>query len=474
MQIAPTFRDPDGFCFSSEGRVFRVVYPHAEKHFRNLLVSKFLQDLIAAGQVPATRELSWAEIDELKLEEPIRSRLKASEFVLEHGRLPFVSYPHEWCSEMLFAAGELTLELQLRAMDANLTLKDATPRNVVFDGSRPVFVDLLSFTPRFPGQTIWPAYAQFIRSFLLPLLLHRRHGGGTHGLFLANQDGVEAEEAYARLSWIHRLLPSSLQYVSLPRWLGNLSIERAAFPTHSAQMDDERARQVSAMVVRRLQRSFRRFRPQLGRSSTWSDYILTNSYHDSASKSKEIFVAKALAKLAPKTVLDVGCNTGHFSEIAGAAGALVVSLDCDPVVIGRLWHKSQVQGISILPLVINLARPSPGLGWRNAEASSFLARALGQFDVALLLAVVHHLSVVDGIGLRELFRLMAEVVTKGLIVEYVPPTDSMFQKIIRNKEHLVPKLGRSGFEMACDEFFTTLSVEVLPDSGRVLYCLAKR
>lgn len=475
MLAAPTFRDPEGFCVAQGDRILRVIYPQAVDRVRVLLGSEFLRALIEKRQFPATRELSGAEIDDWEKQGmPKSSRIPRPACVLEHAKVPFVSYPHEWSPEMLYAAGELTLELQLGALDADLSLKDATPLNVVFHDSRPVFVDLLSFAPRPPGQAIWPAYAQFVRTFLLPLLLHRRQGISTHDLFLARRDGLEPEEAYQRLSWVGRLAPSTLQHVSIPTWLGRLPAANETAPAKQVRYEEDRAKLILRMVVRGLQRSFRRLRPLALRGSTWSNYMATTNYQDGAFKAKEAFVKDSLSRLAPRTVLDVGCNTGHFSHLAAAAGASVVALDYDPVVVGRLWQRSFAQGESILPLVLNLARPSPGLGWNNTETSSFLARVEGRFEVALLLAVVHHLTITDGVTLAEIFRLLAKIVTKGLIVEFIPPTDSMFRRIIRNKEHLVPGLGQADFEAAFASEFVPLCVKPIPDSGRVLYCLAKR
>jgi SAM-dependent methyltransferase len=475
MPVAPTFRDPEGFCVTHANRVLRVIHPEAVERVRALLDSEFVAGLMAAGEFPATRALAPAEIDELGSVAALRpTRESRPALVLEHERIAFVSYPHEWCPEMLFAAGELTLELQLRALEAGMSLKDATPSNVLFRDGRPVFVDLLSFAPRVPGQSVWPAYAQFVRTFLLPLLLHRELGVPTHDLFLARRDGLEPEEAYGRLSMLGRLRPSVLQHVSIPTWLGRLSSAKEPAPAKPAAKNDEHARMVLGMVVRGLRRSFRRLRPRSLLGSAWSDYMATSNYQDAAFKAKEAFVKAALDDLAPRTVLDVGCNTGHFSLLAGSRGASVVALDYDPVVVGRLWGKVSAERSSILPLVLNLARPSPGLGWRNDENASFLARAEQRFDVALLLAVVHHLTVTDGVSLPEVFRLMAEIVTKGLVVEFIPPTDSMFRRIIRNKEHLVPKLQQADFEAAFGTWFEPKRVEAIPESGRVLYCLTKK
>ncbi len=63
----------------------------------------------------------------------------------EHERIAFPSYPYEWPPEMLSAAGLLTIELAQSAIKESFGLKDASPYNVLFCGSRPVFVDVLSF-----------------------------------------------------------------------------------------------------------------------------------------------------------------------------------------------------------------------------------------------------------------------------------------------------------------------------------------
>ena len=94
-------------------------------------------------------------------------------------------------------------------------------------------------------------------------------------------------------------------------------------------------------------------------------------------------------------MLDVGCNTGFFSERAAEAGADVIAIDTDPVVVGKVWQLAERKRLSILPLVVDLARPTPATGWCNAEYPSFLSRATGSFDLVLMLAILHHLLVTE-------------------------------------------------------------------------------
>ena len=72
--------------------------------------------------------------------------------LLRHERIPFVSYPYEWTFGMLKDAALLQLELLLAALDENLILKDGSPYNVQFRGTRPVFIDVGSFEQLREGE----------------------------------------------------------------------------------------------------------------------------------------------------------------------------------------------------------------------------------------------------------------------------------------------------------------------------------
>src|SRR5207248_8367298 len=170
------------------------------------------------------------------------------------------------------------------------------------------------------------------------------------------------------------------------------------------------------------------------RDSIWSSYISNLSYSSEDFREKSELVRTWASDLRPSTVLDVGCNTGHFSEIAAKSGARVVGIDLDPVAVGLTWRRAMAGDLDILPLVINLARPSPATGWRNAEYPSFLQRATGSFDMIMMLAVLHHLLVTDRIPLIEIVDLCAELTNRHLVMEYVSKDDPLFQQLTRGRD----------------------------------------
>ena len=161
-----------------------------------------------------------------------------------------------------------------------------------------------------------------------------------------------------------------------------------------------------------------------------------NNYTADHFDAKQRFVGEALQEFPAKRVLDVGCNTGHFSAIAARSGAKVVGLDYDPVVLGDVWRNAREQKLEILPLAVNVTRPSPGTGWRNEECSSFLDRARGKFDAVLMLAVIHHMLVTERVPLADIIDLAAELTTNILVIEFVAPDDTMFQRLTRGREEL--------------------------------------
>ncbi len=475
MSPAPSFRDPSGFCFAFDSRIFRIVSPESVAELEAFLNSAGARRFASEAQLIPTRKLDAAEIGRLR-ENAIFRQIAAGQeqaVVFEHERVAFPSYPYEWTPEMLFAAGRLTLDLAQTALEEEFGLKDATPYNVLFRGSRPVFIDLLSFERRTPGDAVWKPYAQFVRTFLLPLLVNRRWGIPLADIFTTHRDGLQAEEVYRMCRPLQRLQPPFLTLVSLPAWLASKGEDRAIY-RRPPLADPEKARFIVRALLGRLRRALEKLAPRAGKNSVWSGYMGSHSYTEAAFQAKRDFVEAALREIQPRRVLDVGANTGHFSRLAARAGAAVVAIDSDPACMGLLWQQAQSGQENILPLVIDLARPSAGLGWRNRECPGFLDRAAGNFDTVFMLAVLHHLLVTERVPLTEVMQLAAELTTGWLIIEFVAPADEMFRRLLRGRDHLFADLDQKVFEAACRRHFEIRRSLPLPGTQRCLYLLRKQ
>ena len=470
-----SFRDPAGSVFSVDSRVFRAVSRVTFPAFEEFLNSATGRTLISSGKLIATREIRGEEVLKIGNARACLELTNGPARLVEHERVWFPSYAYEWPREMLGAAGELTLELAEAALEEGFGLKDASPYNVLFEGASPVFVDVLSFEKRDAHDPTWLPYAQFVRMFVLPLLVDREFGTAAGQIFLGRPAGLEPEEVYAHCSWSKRLQPLLLTEVSIPTWLNGRASGQASKlyePTRLANA--EKAGFILRAQLRRLRKALRKANRGNQRGSNWSDYMKTLSYSDGEFGYKSDLVRRWLRDLRPKTVLDIGCNTGHFSALAAESGARVVAIDTDAAVAGETWRRAQAGDLDILPLVVNMARPTPSTGWRNAEYPSFLDRAAGSFETVLMLAVLHHLLVSERIPLHEILNLAAELTTRHLILEYVSKDDPMFQCIARGREALHADFTREAFEFACRRRFHVIHKQPVKGDLRWLYLLRKR
>ncbi len=469
-----SFRDPAGSVVRSGSQIFRYVSGPAYRTLEEFLASAPAQSFLASGKLVSTSAALTDGDGVRQMEAGARLEFGTDVQVVEHERVWFPSYPYEWPPEMLFTSGELTLEIAQTSLRQNFGLKDATPYNVLFRGPKPVFVDVLSFEKRDPADPTWLPSAQFERMFLLPLLMNQRFGMRTDQIFLSHADGLTPEEVYRYCTWPQRLRPPFLTTVSMPSWLGKRAKEddgRLYSPKRSE--NPEKARFILESQLRRLGRLLRSVRPKKV-DSVWSSYNETLSYADEEFRRKSDLVKKWISQAAPRTVFDMGCNTGHFSEIAARAGARVLASDLDPAVVGETWRRASAANLDILPLVVNAARPTPAVGWRNAEYTSFLERATGQFDLVMMLALVHHLLVTERIPLAEIVGIAADLTTSNAIVEFVPKEDPLFRRLTRGREALHETITQEVFEAACQERFHLVEKQPVKGNLRWLYLLRKR
>lgn len=477
-RISASFRDPAGFLFPLDGRIFRFIKDDGLDDYDGFARSQAGQKFSDSGQIVSTRTLTAEETAQLRQEPRLQTLLSGlgTGRIIEHERIDFPSFPYEWCAEMLHAAGQLTIQIALELLPEGIGLKDGTPYNILFRGPNPVFIDLLSFERRDPHDPMWLPYAQFTRMFLLPLLAYKYYGVQLSEVFTTRRDGLEHDEVYRLSSPLQRLKPSFLSLVSMPTWLAarRNPDDQKIYQARKLK-NPEQATFILESTLRGLRKKLDKLAPKVGLSSAWSDYtVCNNNYSSDQAGVKERFVHDTLKEFAPSRVLDIGCNTGQFSAIAARLGASVVAIDYDPVVAGEVWRKSRAENLNILPLVVNLSRPTPATGWRNDECPSFIQRARGHFDALLMLAVIHHMMVTDRIPLVEIIDLAAELTRDLVIIEFIAPADSMFRRITRGRDHLHADLTETVFENTALNRFDILRKHHIEGSSRTLYALRRK
>jgi ribosomal protein L11 methylase PrmA len=201
----------------------------------------------------------------------------------------------------------------------------------------------------------------------------------------------------------------------------------------------------------------------------WGAYYEATNYSDSAFEHKKQLVREWTAERKPSLVWDLGGNTGVFSREAASSAAFTVSFDIDPAAVEQNYQvvkKNKEQ--NLLPLVLDLTNPSPSIGWDHTERDSFGQR--GPADMALALAVIHHLAISNNVPLAQLAHFFAAR-SKWLVIEFVPKSDSQVKRLLASRRDIFPDYTKEGFETAFKKHFNIHKIEVVRDSERHLYLM---
>ena len=477
MYNSISFRDPSGTLIISGDKVIRIVYESGSSDLKLFHHSTKAQKLMETGKVILTKVHDREECNKLCLIDDIQNIIDYNRisYVLRHEYISFPSFPYEWSPRMLYEAATLTLYIAEYMLQDQICIKDATPYNILFKGPVPVFVDILSFEGRDANDPMWIPHAQFIRTFYLPLLVNAHFGICLDQIFQTRHDGIESEEAYLMCGMFKRVMSPFLFDVSLPLWLSYISKNDTRFLYRNRNLRDPfQAQFILKTLFNSLKKKLQKIKPAISQNSHWSTYMNSHSYSCEHFKIKREFIESVLRDTSLEFVLDIGCNTGFFSEIAARAGKRVVAIDRDPAVINQVWTLAIEDHLDILPLVVNISRPSPPIGWLNQEFPSFLERAEGRFDMVLMLAVLHHILVTDQIPLDMIIDLAARLTKNMLIIEFVSPKDEMFVRLSRGREYLYEGLTLETFESSCRRYFYIEGYVHIEGTYRWIYSLRKR
>jgi SAM-dependent methyltransferase len=452
-----SFRDWDSRIFYDGGRVLRALSEEGLADWVALSESKLFEEAVAEGKLVATSRVDGASI-------------AVAAAVLEHERIPFVSYPYEWTFAMLRDAALLQLELLRRALAEDLTLKDASSYNVQWRGARPVFIDVGSFERLRPGEP-WAGYRQFCMLYLNPLVLQAHKGVDFRPWLRGSLAGITPVEARRLLSLRDLFRRGVLTNVAL-----HARLERKHQDSGRDVKDELRGagfrKELILANVRRLEKLVRGLEWQPG-SSAWSGYRATTSYDEADAARKEAFVREVVHARDWNLVWDIGCNEGRYSRIAAENARYVVALDGDGAVVDRLYRALAAEGEStILPLVADVTDPSPALGWHGLERHTLEAR--GRPELTLCLAVLHHVAIGGNVPVPEFLAWLAELGT-AVVIEFPTRDDPRVASLLqRKKAGAHPDYDREPFERALAERFDVERAEQLSSGTRLLYYATPR
>lgn len=451
-----SFKDPSGFVFEQEGKIYRQVNQYYAHAYQQLMESGLYKHLTSHQQL-----IPHEEINE--------NLTQTGEWftTLLPERVPYITYPYEWCFEQLQDAGLLTLNILRTAIQHGMILKDATPYNIQFNKGQPVFIDTLSFDKYDPQQP-WIAYRQFCQCFLFPLYLEHYLKTDIQKILSTYIEGIPVDI-------IAKLLPLKSR-LSLGVWL-HVYLQHTT--VNNAKANNTKANKQTARfskkklldVISHLTSIIKNFQISKSYPTTWSNYYEDTILSKAYLQEKETIVREFCNNTTARSVLDLGANDGYFSKLFATCNMEVIATDADSRCISRLYQEVKKNNIqNILPLILDVANPSPSIGFHNQERAAFHDRI--KTDLVAALALVHHLVIGKNISLPALAGYFNSIAPE-LIIEFVPKEDEKVQQMLSSRADTFPDYTEAQFEENFLQYFRVLSKKNVPGTHRVLYHMKK-
>lgn len=456
-----SFKDPDGRVFEHRGLIYRTLSASAHNRMQTYIGNNTLSDFTAGGLL--------IESDLVNAAEAGLDAAEVGDVVMRHERIPVQTYPSEWSFDMLRDAALVTLDLLLECLDRDLMLKDATAFNVAFHDGRMQFFDTLSIEDYAEGDP-WDGYAQFCREFLFPLMLTSYRGVEFQPWLRGSLSGIPVRTFARLLSLREKLRGAVIKHVVL-----QAKLDRGFADTDTEMRSSFKSMKFSKPMivgnVTGLAKTLKSLRYEAG-DSVWGDYAQSHSYSAADEATKRDFVEKAVARLKPATVVDLGGNIGDYSLLVAPHAERVCCVDIDPACINTLYRRIREGGPrNVVPIVGDLLNPSPALGWNLAERQDLFSRI--RSDSFLALALVHHLAIGGNVPLSNIVDVLFRIAPSG-VVEWVDKSDAMVQRMLRNRTDVFGDYTWESFRRELERRFTIVETVDTHDGARRLCLLEPR
>lgn len=449
-----SFRDPSGFVFYREGTIYRQINLVYKEEYDFFIKSGLYKDLTDNNLL-----ISHEESD---IKSPSPDKLYK---MIKPEKVPFISYPYEWCFSQLKDAALATLAIQKRSLNFGMSLKDCSAYNIQFKDGKPIFIDTLSFEKYKEGRP-WVAYRQFCQHFLAPLVLMSYKDIRLNQLLRVYIDGIPLDLASSLLPFYAHCKFSLLVHIHLH------AKAQKHFSNRTAKITKGRITRLSFMgLVDSLESAIRKLRWN-AQGTEWGDYYDNVNYSPEGFRHKMTIVSDFLEKLNPKVAWDLGANIGVFSRILSDKKIRVISFDIDPAAVEKNYIQCIAKGEkNILPLLLDLTNPSPGIGWNNKERMSLLER--GPADIVFALALIHHLAISNNLPLNEIADFFSRI-CDSLIIEFVPKEDTQVRRLLSTRKDIFPNYTQQNLEDEFEFFFVIRESVHVRSSERILYLMERK
>jgi hypothetical protein len=353
-----SFADDAGRLFWWNAQLYRGINAAHASFFNRLFRDGVIQQLVESGLL----------IDS----EPVDLVIDQYPMIVKHRTVPFVSYPNEWCAAMLKDAALTIIDLATELARLGLTLKDAHPWNLLFDCSRPVYVDLTSIVPQ-KGEPEWSAYDEFCRFCYYPLILMAHGQERIARTLLPEYDGVTRRDL---LTIMRGCAPSRFVFSKLL----DRVLKSARFFFRRAQRGSPSGVEFLEKVRRDLEKI-----PLPTYESRGRDHTSTLASETDVMATRQTF-REIITRLRPDALLDLSCDETWTSVLPASLGINVASMSADPARATAIYEMARDKKLPILPLVMDFVKPTPSVGYSDHYSIGATERFRCEMVAALGLA----------------------------------------------------------------------------------------
>jgi hypothetical protein len=402
-----------GKIFHYDGRIFRAVTSCYSEFIERTIELASQQKWSDVGLVPTWRT-SFS--------------LSGYSLVIEHKKVPFVTLRGEWSGEGLRNAALCILKVSAALLRSNLCLKDAHPWNILFDGTKPYWIDWGSIRPS--SELNWEFWYGQFRQFLLAPLYAFSIGEHRIARAMLREHKVGVGNEIIQL-------PSTCNLPDAPRHIA----ESASSPPSPATFESL-ANYVVALTIPHIE----------GEWTAYEQPQLPNHADHSSLREKDRIVYRILDQDNGKTLIDVGTNNGLHSEIAAALGKNVLACEIEETCLNLLYARTHERGSSILPLYHDFLWPIGTSGILNTIPA---AEDRLSCDTALVMAVTHHLVFKQHVSFEAMARGISSLAKRRAIVEFVPAED---EHVALWSPERLPWYNLDNFIAAMRQYFKSYSI----------------
>lgn len=444
-----SFKDYTARVFQQEGIYYRAITPEYQAEYEHLMTSGLYSELVQSKLLIPHQEV------ELSTEQEAYK-------ILYPQQIDFLSLPFEWCYAQWRKVLLAYLEINLIALKYGMILKDATPYNFCLQGGKALLFDTSSFA-FFKEPDYWIAYRQYCEEMLGPFALMHYRGMRWGRLTLASHQGLP-------LDFISQNLPLK-SYLNLSCLL-HLHLHAKSYLKPGAKKDKSQgfSQEKLIEVFLLIKGSIEKWDTYLQYTNYWSEYYDIDIETEEYLQDKQETVKTYLQSCNVKSVLDLGANTGKFSELACNYADRVIALEFDKKCVDQIEKSIEETGNTKLHTLLgDLSQTSPDFGLSGKEHLSIFKRA--KSDLVLVLALVHHLALSKLIPFELITDLVYEFSNRYILIEFIEKSDRKVSQLLQNNPRYYP--SKEEFEVIIQRKFTIIQQKTLDKSVRTLYLVEK-